>query len=93
MDDQTKRTREALLAERRARITAQQAQRRSEIAEQQAQIAAEQAKRREELAQEQLRQAALVREERLRRQLARAAIRAARRERLIIIFKKPTDQK
>lgn len=85
MDDQAKRIRAALLAERRARITAQQDARRSEIAERQAQ-------RREELTQEQLQKAALLREERLRQQLARAAARTARKERLIIIFKKPTDQ-
>ena len=92
MDDQAKRIREALLAERRARITAQQAQRRSEIAEHKAQIAAERAQRREELAQEQLRQAVLIREERLHRQLARAAIKAARKKRLIIIFNKSDNE-
>ena len=74
MDDQAKRIREALLAERRARITAQQAQ------------------RREELGQEQLRQAVLIREERLHRQLARAAIKAARKKRLIILFKKSDNE-
>ena len=107
MDEQTKRIREALLAERRAQITAQRAQRRDAISERQmeqsaqrheefmarqSELSAKKAQRREEVTQEKLRQAALLQEERLRRQLARAAIRAARKERLIIIFKKSDNQ-
>ena len=43
------------------------------------------------ITQEQLRRAALLKERQLSRQLAREAAKAARKERLIIIFKKPNN--
>ncbi len=91
MDEQAKRIREALLAERRAQITAQRAQRHESTCERQAELSAKQAQRREEITKEQLRRAALLKERQLSRQLAREAAKAARKERLIIIFKKPNN--
>ncbi len=61
MDEQAKRIREALLAERRAQITAQRAQRHESTCERQAELSAKQAQRREEITQEQLRRAAYSR--------------------------------
>lgn len=62
------------------------AQRRAEIAEQQA-------NRRIRVLDERLRRAEMIKEERVRRQLARAAAKAERKERLlVVILRKPEDR-